>query len=271
VEYARIDGRIALVTGGGGYIGAAIARRLAEQGAHVAIVDIDGESARAVAAGIADLGGHSTGLACDIAEQDEVDTLYATLDEELGPPEILINCAAPLSLVGLERPLEDIPLEVWDEIVKTILRGTMLCSRGFLRSASDRRGGSIVNVSSIHALVGDTSIVAYPAAKAAIGALTRSVATQYADRGVRCNEVCPGTIPPPNLDPDVIGSRIYHQLIRRPGHPEDVAAAVLFLASDESSFITGQTLTVDGGVLVHMPSYSDRDTARRARVDAADR
>jgi NAD(P)-dependent dehydrogenase (short-subunit alcohol dehydrogenase family) len=250
MTFGRLDGKVAVVTGGGGLIGSAVAALLAQQGAAVAIVDIAAEPAAAVAEGIASSGASAVPFAADVADTDAVDLLFADLAARFQQIHIHVNCAAPLGLVPDERPLADLSLDVWDEMMRVALRGTMLCSRAAIPLLRDAGGGSIVNVSSIHALAGDSAVSAYPAAKAGIVALTRSIATQYGHHKVRCNVVCPGTIPSPTTSQSDVARRVRHQVIDRAGTPADVANAVVFLASDEASFITG-------GVLIHLPSYAD--------------
>jgi NAD(P)-dependent dehydrogenase (short-subunit alcohol dehydrogenase family) len=257
VVFAQLDGKAAIVTGGAGFIGSEIAALLARQGALVAVVDLDGDRAAAVTKEISDSGGTASAWTGDLSDESFVSQVFQEMAGALGRVDILVNTAAPLGLVRLERPLAQMPLDVWDQMIQGALRATMLCSRAALPYLQAREGGAIVNLSSIHALAGDTSVVAYAAAKAAIVSLTRSIATQYGRSGVRCNAVCPGTIAPPGTGVDLVAGRVRHQAIGRAGQPGDVAAAVLFLVSDEASFVTGQTITVDGGVLMHLPSYAD--------------
>jgi NAD(P)-dependent dehydrogenase (short-subunit alcohol dehydrogenase family) len=253
----RLDDKVAVVTGGGGLIGSAVAALLANYGARVAVVDIVAHRAEAVAREIAAADADAIPFTADIADEHAVAELFQEIEARFAGVDALVNCAAPLGLVREERPLAELSVPVWDDMMRIAVRGTMLCSRAALQLMIAAGSGSIVNVSSIHAFAGDTSLVAYPAAKAAIVALTRSTATQYGRHGVRCNVVCPGTIPPSDTDASVIERRVRHQAIGRPGVPRDVADAVAFLVSDESSFITGQALTVDGGVLMHLPSYAE--------------
>jgi NAD(P)-dependent dehydrogenase (short-subunit alcohol dehydrogenase family) len=170
---------------------------------------------------------------------------------------VLVNSAAPVALALRERPADRLEVATWDEMLRVALRGTMLCSRAALGRMVPAGDGAIVNISSIHAYAGDLALVAYPVAKAGIIALTRAIATQYGRSGVRCNVVCPGTIPPPDLSPADLARRLRHQAIGRPGDPDDIAQAVAYLAGPAASFITGQALVVDGGVLCHLPSFAD--------------
>ena len=266
MTFARLDGRVAVVTGGGGLIGSAIAELLAAQGANVAVVDIDGGRADAVVKSIVHEGRRASSFVADVADETSVAALFGELEESFGHVDALVNGAAPLRLVAAERPVAELHLDDWDAILQGTLRASLLCTRAAL-GLMTKNSGSIVNISSIHAFAGDTTLVAYPAAKAALGALTRTVATQYGRLGIRCNAVCPGTIPPPDLDVGEIDRRVRHQVIGRQGTPRDVANATLFLLSDESSFITGQTLAVDGGVLIHLPSYAEGGNVKPGHPD----
>jgi NAD(P)-dependent dehydrogenase (short-subunit alcohol dehydrogenase family) len=268
MAFARLDGRVAVVTGGGGLIGSAIAELLAAQGAHVAVVDIDGDRAEAVAKSIVRGGMQASPFIGNVADETSVNALFGEIEESFDRIDALVNGAAPLRLVAGERPVAELHLDDWDAILQGTLRASLLCTRAALGLMT--KSGSIVNISSIHAFAGDTTLVAYPAAKAALGALTRTVATQYGRKGIRCNAVCPGTIPPPGLAATEIERRVRHQAIGREGTPRDVANAVLFLLSDESSFITGQTLTVDGGVLIHLPSYAEGGNVKSGFNDEQD-
>ena len=255
-----LDGRVAVVTGGAGHIGAGLAAVLAQRGARVLVVDLDQRRAEAVARGICEAGGVAAAVAADVGDEAGVERAFARADA-LGAGSagagVLVNCAAPVALALREQPADRLEVATWDEMLRVALRATMLCCRAALRRMVPAGGGAIVNISSIHAYAGDLALVAYPVAKAGIIALTRAVATQYGRAGVRCNAVCPGTIPPPDLPTADLARRLRHQVIERPGDPDDVAQAVAFLAGPAASFITGQALVVDGGVLCHLPSYAD--------------
>ena len=290
-----LGGRVAVVTGGAGLIGAGIAAVLAQRGARVLVVDLDERRAQAVAREISAAGGIAAAVAADVGDEAGVERAFARADalgaggagdsdgvggvSDVGDESgvggmdgvggvggasgagagvgVLVNCAAPVALALREQPAERLRVETWDEMIRVTLRGTMLCSRAALRRMVPAGGGAIVNISSIHAYAGDLALVAYPVAKAGIIALTRAIATQYGRSGIRCNAVCPGTIPPPGLPAADLDRRLRHQAIERPGNPDDVAQAVAYLAGPAASFITGQALVVDGGVLCHLPSYAD--------------
>lgn len=253
----KLSDRVAIVTGGGGLIGSVTATTLAAHGAAVVVADLDEASAASVAASIVDAGGSAIGAAFDMgSEQSVVDLMRVTLNT-FGRLDILHNNAAPLHLVRRDPALLDMPLEVWDETMATMLRGVMLLCREAIPHLIAAGAGSIINMGSIQALVGDRTMPAYAAAKAAVLALTRSIATQYGAQNLRCNAICPGHIASDRVTGEARARLIRHQLLNRPGEPEDIANVVLFLASDDSKFMTGQVLVVDGGMTVHAPTYAE--------------
>jgi NAD(P)-dependent dehydrogenase (short-subunit alcohol dehydrogenase family) len=260
-----LAGTAAVVTGGGGLIGASISNVLARQGAQIVIIDTDETRAQQVAAGIVADGGDAVALKADIGDEADVTDAFAAIAELGVPLRVLVNCAAPITLALQETPAAEIVVSTWDEMIRIALRGTMLCCRSALQRMVDNRCGAIVNISSVHAHAGDLALVAYPVAKAGIVALSRSIATQYGRAGIRCNVVSPGTIPPKGMSETDIERRVRHQAIDRTGVPNDIAQAVAYLATDASSFVTGQELIVDGGVLCHLPSFATGGHVQRAR------
>jgi NAD(P)-dependent dehydrogenase (short-subunit alcohol dehydrogenase family) len=257
-----LAGTAAVVTGGAGLIGASIAKALASHGARIVIVDTDRERGLRVAADI-DAGGGAVAVQVDVGDEAGVASAFDAVDGLGVPLRVLVNCAAPVSLALQESPAAEVAVSIWDEIIRVALRGTMLCCRAALQRMVDNRGGAIVNISSVHAHAGDLALVAYPVAKAGIVALSRSIATQYGRAGIRCNVVSPGTIPPEAMAQNDIERRVRHQAIDRAGVPNDIAQAVAYLATEASSFVTGQELIVDGGVLCHLPSFSTGGHVRR--------
>jgi NAD(P)-dependent dehydrogenase (short-subunit alcohol dehydrogenase family) len=257
MAFARLDGKVAVVTGGAGLIGAAVVRSLAAHGAQVAIVDLAAGRGDDLARDVANGGGSAAAWTGDVSEESQVSEIFDRIAARWGQIDAVVTAAAPLGLVRRESALADLPTDVWDEMMRGALRSTMLTCRTALPYLQASGGGSIVTVSSIHANAADEAISAYSAAKAAIVALSRSIATQYGRAAIRCNAVLPGTIAPPGADPAFIAGRVRHQVIGRQGRPEDVAHLVQFLCADESSFISGQAITVDGGTLIHLPSYAD--------------
>jgi NAD(P)-dependent dehydrogenase (short-subunit alcohol dehydrogenase family) len=244
----RLLDKIAIVTGAAHGIGRAVAQLFAEEGAWVLVADLDDTAGEAVAAGIRERGGRSAFRRVDVADETEVAaTVRQASEAGGGRVDILCNNASYL------REWHDVlaaPPDEWDRCLRTGLMGSAHFIREVLPLMVPRRAGSIVNVASVQGLVGARTSAAYTSMKHAMIGLTRSVATDYAPHNIRVNAVCPGPIqtrisPPP-------GSELHQRQIGktplgRVGQPREVAYAVLFLASDESSYITGAVLPVDGG------------------------
>jgi 2-hydroxycyclohexanecarboxyl-CoA dehydrogenase len=245
----RLDGSIALVTGGASGIGAATARRLAAEGARVAIADIDLEGARAVAS---EIGG--VGVEMDVADHASVRMGVAAAVEHFGAPDILVNNAGTDRFAFFVNTDE----ETWDFVLGVNLRGTIAVTHAILPSMQRTGHGAIVNVASEAGRVGSQGSAIYSAAKAGVIGLTRALARESARFGVRVNAVAPGPIDTPLLNAaetqhGEIGARLRQGMIdatamRRIGTPDEVAAAIAFLAGSDASYITGQTINVSGGL-----------------------
>jgi NAD(P)-dependent dehydrogenase (short-subunit alcohol dehydrogenase family) len=259
----RVQGKVALVTGAGGGIGAACALALAREGAAVAVADIDLGTAERQVSAIEAQGGRAIALRVDLGDEASVLAMVEATASRLGGLDILHNNAADTRLSSTcDRPVATVHTEVWDAILRTNLRGTMIALRAAIPHLRRRGGGAIVNTSSNAALAGALSHSAYSASKAAINSLTQSVATQHGKEGIRCNAISPGLIVTPSTKDSYAASGVgeimlRHHLTPRLGRPEDIAAAVVFLASDEAAFITGQVICVDGGSLAHQPYVAD--------------
>ena len=263
----RVQGKAALVTGAGGGIGAACALALAREGAAVAVADIDLVAARRIVAHIEEEGGRAVAMHVDLGDEASVTAMVEAAAKAFGGLDILHNNAADTRLSGTrDMAVEKVDTGVWDDILRINLRGTMIACRAAIPHLR-KRGGAIVNTSSNAALAGALSHSAYSASKAALNSLTQSIATQHGKEGIRCNAVSPGLIVTPTNEERYASSGVgdimlRHQLTPRLGRPEDIAAAVVFLASDEAAFITGQVICVDGGSLAHQPYVADfRDRA----------
>jgi len=242
-----LDGRVALVTGGARGIGRAIALRLAGAGAKVAIVDLmdtGADTAREVERAT----GRTTAFVkADISKESEARAAVAAAEEALGPIDILVNNAG-ITRDGLALTMDE---KDWDAVLTVNLKGSFLMSKAVLRGMIRRRRGSIVSISSVVARRGNAGQINYSAAKAGLIGLTKSLAREVASRNVRVNAVAPGYIETDMtaaLDEKSRQALISQIPLGRIGTPEAVADAVVFLAGDESSFITGAVLAVDGGL-----------------------
>jgi 3-oxoacyl-[acyl-carrier protein] reductase len=244
---APLEGQVALVTGGARGIGAAIARRLAEHGANVAIVDVVDAGAE-TARELEEATGRATAFVrADIAKEDEARAAVSTVEATLGPVDILVNNAG-ITRDGLALVMSE---GDWDAVLAVNLKGAFLMSKAVLRGMIKRRRGSIVSISSVVGRRGNAGQVNYSAAKAGLIGLTKSLAREVASRNVRINAVAPGYIETEMtaaLDESARNAIVNQIPLGRIGTPEAVAAAVAFLVSDSASFITGAVLPVDGGL-----------------------
>jgi NAD(P)-dependent dehydrogenase (short-subunit alcohol dehydrogenase family) len=240
----RFEGKVAVVTGGAGGIGEAVSTRLREEGARVFIVDIDGAKADLLSGRIG-----ATGIRCDVSDETELRQAFDRVIAEAGHIDVLMAVAGG-SAEGL---VADLDSEGWDRLYRLNLRATALSCRLALRSMIPRRAGAIVTMSSISGLRGDPGWSAYNAMKAAILNLTQSLAWETGRYGIRVNAVCPGPIATPRMLgslADASMSEAYGRAtaLGRMGCAEEVAAAMVFLASPEASFVTGTFLVIDGGL-----------------------
>ena len=262
-QTGKLDGRAAIVTGAASGIGRASALALAAEGAGVLVADLNEEGAQRVVAEIVEACGRARACRADVEEEASVEAIVAAAVDCFGRLDILHNNAAASDpeIMGRDLALTDMDIEVWDRTMAINLRGPMLGCKHAIPHLLEAGGGAIVNTSSASGLVGDLSRAAYGASKAGLDSLTRSVATQYGKRGIRCNSIAPGVIATPALAANVPAEQLAiferSHLTPRLGRPEDIAAAVVFLASDEGAYITGQTISVDGGLLVHHPTFAE--------------
>ena len=248
--------KVAVVTGAGSGIGAAIAALFARQGARVVVLDVN-ESAGAVAAAIASTGGSAMAQRCNVAEPDEVSRAFRDVAAQFGRIDILVNNAG-IAHVGT---IEQTTPEDLDRLYAVNVRGLFLCSKAALEIMLPKGGGVILNMASIASLVGVPERFAYSMTKGAVHTMTMSIAIDYVKRGIRCNCVCPARVQTPFVDgylrkhypgreDEMRRVLDAYQPIGRMGTPEEVAALALYLCSDEAAFVTGQAYPIDGGVLV---------------------
>lgn len=251
-----LDGKNVIVTGGGGAIGGAICRRFAGYGAHVGVLDKNVEGAHRIADTIRRGSGRAVAMAVDITDHGAVKDAVAAFEAEIGPTNILVNNA------GWDRFANfiDTSPELWDQLIAINLRGPLNMTHAVLRGMVDRGYGRIVNIASDAGRVGSSQEAVYSACKGGIIAFTKTVAREVARKGVTLNAVCPGPTDTPLLAAvagnDERGQRVRAALVnaipmKRVGQPEDIPGAVCFLASDDASFITGQTISVSGGLTMH--------------------
>ncbi len=239
--------RIALVTGAGRGIGKAIAEGLALRGAHVVVADLNMEDAEGVAAALSDRGVRSLAVRVDVSSEKSVKEMFPRVVSEFGGIDILVNNAGITRDTLLVRMKE----EDWDSVINVNLKSVFLCSKEAVRIMAKRRYGRIVNIASVVAFMGNAGQANYSASKAGIVGLTKTVAREYASRGVTANAVAPGFIMTAMTEalPEEVKEEMRMSIpLGRFGTVEDVANAVFFLASDASGYITGHVIHVNGGM-----------------------
>lgn len=257
----RVEQKVAVITGGASGIGLAASQLLAAEGASVVIADLDQDKAVAAAKEINRGGGQALGVALDAMDEESIVALVETAVEEFGGLHVMCNH------VGGSDPRKDLDLlrldlDEFDRVMRLNVRSTVIGCQAALPHMIAAGGGSIINTASVGGLSGDFLQVAYGTAKAAVIALTQYVATQYGANYVRCNAIAPGAVMTPslrdNVPPEAIEAIRGHNVLPFIGAPDDIAQAMLFLASDESRYITGQLLVVDGGMSSHSSIAEDR-------------
>lgn len=247
-----LDGRTALVTGGGSGIGRSAAFRMAEAGGRIVICERNEEAGQQTVSEIKDRGGEAWLVVADVADDTEMRSAIETAVSETGGLHVLFNNAGIFP--DEDGSPVDTPLDVWDWVIDVNLKGVFLGCRYGIPAMLDSGGGSIINTASFVAVVGAaTSQIAYTASKGGVLAMTREIAVEYARQGIRANALCPGPVRTPLLeqllaDPDARARRLVHLPMGRLAEADEIARAVLFLASDASSYVNGSTFLVDGGL-----------------------
>lgn len=261
----RMDGRVAIVTGGAGLLGAEFCRTLAEAGATVAVADLDAKKAEAVAAGLRAAGGNAAGIALDVTRPESVNQAVASVRKDHGRVDVLVNSAAldpKFDAAHHEKAVnafEDYPLEMWNQALSVNLTGMFLCSQAVSRLMLEQGQGVIINLCSTYGLVGpDQRIyerpgkprqfkpVYYSVTKAGVLGMTRYLATYYAGTGLRVNALTPGGVFNEH-DEEFVAHYSARTVLGRMARRDEMNGALLFLASDASSYMTGSNLVVDGG------------------------
>ncbi|RNB82612.1 SDR family oxidoreductase [Brevibacillus nitrificans] len=256
----RVQDKVALITGGASGIGLSAATLLAKEGAKVVIADFHVDGAKQAAESIKAQGGEAVGIFLDAGDDNSIRAAVENTVEQYGKITVLFN---NVGLTNLKKDLDvvNIDLDEWDRLMNVNLKSVLLGSRYAIPHMIRAGGGSIINTASMAGFTGDSIRAAYGASKAAVVNLTKYIATQYGKDNIRCNAVAPGLILTPaaknNMAPEVLDIFAKYNALPYHGQPEDIGYTVVFLASDESKFITGQTIQVEGGHYIANPSIAD--------------
>ena len=245
----KLQDRVAIVTGGARGIGKAICKQMAEDGAKLAIVDILLDVAEATAAEFRAQGVEARAYAANVAVKESVDTMVDAVTKDFGKIDILVNNAG-ITKDGLLMRMKE---EDWDKVIAVNLKGTFLCTQAVLKPMAKARYGKIVNIASVVGVMGNAAQANYAASKAGVIGFSKSVAKEYASRGIYSNAVAPGYIQTEMTH--VLSDEARENFMRvipmqRPGTPEDVARVVCFLAGPDSDYVTGQVINIDGGMIM---------------------
>lgn len=248
----RLDGKVVLITGATGGIGAATAELFAREGARLVLTDVARDPLRALARRVEETGGEVATAVLDVSSAREWDAAITTVRERFGTLDVLVNVAGIVDWPGIEDTEE----ETWDRVIDVNQKGSWLGMKAAMPLLRATGNSSVINTSSVLGIVGSGAAAAYQASKGAVRLLSKTAAVEYARQGVRVNSVHPGVIATPMIRDilDEQGDRqpdIVRTPMRRAGRADEIASAMLFLACDESSFVTGTELVVDGGLTAH--------------------
>lgn len=250
----RLKDRVAIVTGGGKGIGAVYSSRLSEEGAKVVVADIDFDAAKETAKRIGASGGSAIAVDVDISDQASTEAMAKSAISEYGKIDILINNASLMSVLP-RRPWYEIPVDEWDRVMSVNLRGMFLCCLSVYPAMKERRYGKIINISSSRIYEGMPNRLHYTTSKAGVVGFTRALAREVGEDNILVNAISPGFTQSEtqvsSSTPEYMKAHIDRRCIRREEYPEDLMGTVVFLASSDSDFITGQLINVDGGYSMH--------------------
>jgi NAD(P)-dependent dehydrogenase (short-subunit alcohol dehydrogenase family) len=250
----RLDGKAAIVTGAGRGIGEATARLMAREGASVVVADLNRVEAERVAGELE----RAVAVEVDVSDEESVVRMIETTVESLGGLDVLHNNATDSAANAVDTDIVTLDMAIFDRLVAVNLKGQFMGCKHAIPRMLERGGGSIVNTASIDGFMGRGVRAAYGASKAGVVLLTKSVASQYGARGIRCNAVAPGLVRTPgallHASSEYVEAAASLYPMPRLCNPEDVASAVVFLASDEAAYVNATTLMVDGGASVYLPS-----------------
>ena len=247
------DKDVALVSGAGSGIGRATAKRFAADGAQVVAVDIDVDGGQETVSDIEAVGGEATFVEADVTDEGDIEEMVSVAVDSYGSLDCAFNNAG---IEGTEAPASEQPMSNWEQVIDTNLKGVFLSMREEIPVLMENGGGAIVNTASIAGLRGFRNLSPYVASKHGVVGLTRTAALEFGGDGVRVNAVCPGVIETPMVarsreeNPEAIEATVAATPADRLGQPEEIAAATTWLCSDEASFVTGESLVVDGGFTV---------------------
>ena len=247
METLELTGKVALVTGGAQGIGKAIALLLARNGADLAVSDINLEKAQETAKEIQTIGRKASTLKVDVANLEDVERMVQSVLEQLHRIDILVNNAG----IARDKLILRMTEEDWDAVLDVNLKGTFNCTKAVIRHMLKQKSGKIVNIASVVGEMGNAGQANYSASKAGVIGFTKTVAREFAQRGINVNAIAPGYIETPMTDalPEKVKEELKRMIpLERLGRPEDIAEAVLFLVSQSSNYITGQVLNVNGGI-----------------------
>ena len=247
---ARLEGKTALITGGGNGIGRASALRFAAEGAKVVVADLNLEPAEAVVGAIEARGGQAVAVTCDVSDEVSVDGIVEAGLEAFGSIDVLLNSAGGGSTA--DGPVTELQLDEFWRTIRVDLFGTLLCCRRVIPEMVKAGGGSIVNISSLRAVIGTHGADAYTASKGGVLAMSRAMAMQWAKHGIRVNVMAPGVVLTERVAAFIKEDNpIYQKSLLGPSEPEDVANLALYLASDEARKVTGAVFRLDGGASIY--------------------